>query len=162
MAAEDPLAAAIEQARAAHEVAEERAAKERAKREREQAERAEAEARLRQDLHTVGKSFVQRARAGKVKSHRVPVCVEIRDKYQGFFNRRKVGKQAVWEEHEAWIIQQPQYDELTTFAPPTPGIIVLDDGRVIGLMSDASSLPHGTLEDIKHRLAEFLVTRGAR
>jgi hypothetical protein len=157
----DPLDKAIGAASAAHEAAKRAAAEKQAQERRAEAERSASDQRRRVALQEIGRSFVSRARAaGVAPEGGVEVCVGTRDRYGGFFNRRKVGVESVYESRQAWTIQ-PYYHEKYS-GSSSLGIYVLEDGSVVGSLATPSWLPAEDVDEVTRRLGEYLVSRGVR
>jgi len=161
VASDDPLASAMEAARQARQAAEKEAARLRTEAERQRAERDGAEERTRQELKRIGVSFIQHAHAAGIRPEYVQVQIGMRDRFEGVFTRRKVGVQSIYERRRAWTIMPYHNGSGYSTDPDHSGIYVLDDGQIIGSMSDSKSLPHGDVTRVTQLVAEYLVAHSA-
>jgi hypothetical protein len=151
---------AIEAARVAREAAEAEAARKHAEDVSRRAREEALEERVRRQLREVGTTFVARARQAGIKPESVQVAVGSRDRHEGIFVRKKVGTSVVYERHSAWIVLAYQRDNDSI--PARNGIYVFEDGRIIGFLENMKSMPHGTVEGVTQRLAEYLAARERR
>jgi hypothetical protein len=81
----------------------------------------------------------------------VQVCVGERDRFAGFWKRRKVGVESIYERRQAWTVL-PYHHGLSYSDYSRPGIYVVDDGTITGSLSNFPIAPRGNVKQVTDAL----------